>query len=198
MHISSPGVLTTVTSQERWEERKKDFTNKKDRRDAWNETAKNVEGYSESLIKRWNGEIDTLLVYAGLFSAILTAFNVQTYQLLTPDPPDPVLATLQQISAQLSSFSVNPPFVNSTQPPLLSQADAGPPATRWAVILNVLWFSSLIFSLSAASLGILVKQWLNEYNDGLSGTSRQIARIRQYRLDNLHRWRVGTIVALLP
>lgn len=76
--------------------------------------------------------------------------------------------------------------------------DTGPPAERWAVILNVLWFSSLIFSLSAASLGILVKQWLNEYIDGLSGSSPQIARLRQYRLNNLQKWRVGTIVALLP
>ncbi|EKM61825.1 uncharacterized protein PHACADRAFT_58233, partial [Phanerochaete carnosa HHB-10118-sp] len=39
-----------------------------------------VTGYSE--------DIDTLLVFAGLFSAILSAFVVQTYQLLQPDNLD--------------------------------------------------------------------------------------------------------------
>ena len=66
------------------------------------------------MVDQWNKEIDTMLVFvgvvfhrrcnldfrtdrsgmhqAGLFSAILTAFNVQSYILLTPDPdPDPIL-----------------------------------------------------------------------------------------------------------
>lgn len=72
------------------------------------------------------------------------------------------------------------------------------PTPRWAIWLNALWFSSLIFSLSAASIGILVKQWLNEYSMGLSGASRQIARLRQYRLGNLVKWHVVEIVAVLP
>ncbi|EKM57427.1 uncharacterized protein PHACADRAFT_56711, partial [Phanerochaete carnosa HHB-10118-sp] len=39
-----------------------------------------MEGYSE--------DIDTLLVFAGLFSAILSAFVVQTYQMLQPSSAD--------------------------------------------------------------------------------------------------------------
>ncbi|KAI0698818.1 hypothetical protein C8Q76DRAFT_802885 [Earliella scabrosa] len=184
-------------AEERWEDRKKEFTDDQ-KKHAWDKTADTVKTYSEEMVKRWNGEIDTLLVYAGLFSAILTAFIVQSYPLLTPDPSDPVLVTLQQISAQLNSFSVNPPFVNSTQPALSLEEVPPAPVPRWAVWLNALWFSSLIFSLSAASVGIMVKQWLNEYSSGLSGTSRQIARLRQYRLDKLARWRVAVIVAFLP
>ena len=136
---------------------------------------------------------------AGLFSAVLTAFNVQSYTLLAPDDPqDRVLETLQQISAQLSSFSVNPSFLNSTTP-AVSQIMLPPSrAPLSAVWLNVLWFSSLIFSLSAASIGIMVKQWLNEYRAGLSGSSRQTARLRQQRLNSLIKWRVASIVAILP
>ena len=52
---------------------------------------------------------------AGLFSAILTAFNVQSYILLQPASPDPTLAVLQQISLQLNSFSVNPSPVGVNQ-----------------------------------------------------------------------------------
>ena len=71
-------------------------------------------------------------------------------------------------------------------------------AEPWAVALNILWFSSLICSLASASIGILVKQWLHEYQIGISGSSPEIARLRQYRLNNLQKWRVGAIVAALP
>ncbi|KAI0698853.1 hypothetical protein C8Q76DRAFT_587081, partial [Earliella scabrosa] len=169
-----------------------------EKKDAWDKTASVVKTYSDELVDRWNKEIDTLLVYAGLFSAILTAFNVQSYTLLAPDPQDRILDTLQQISVQLGSFSINPSFVNSTAP-AVSQIPVPPPqAPRSAIWLNTLWFSSLICSLSAASIGIMVKQWLNEYSAGLSGSSRQTARLRQQRFKSLTRWRVAWIVAILP
>ncbi|RPD63464.1 hypothetical protein L227DRAFT_572612 [Lentinus tigrinus ALCF2SS1-6] len=181
-----------------WNARKTFFTEEQ-RAKAWDETANIVKKYSDEMVDRWNKEIDTLLVFAGLFSAILTAFNVQSYQLLTPPPPvDPVIVALEKISAQLSSFSVNPPSVNSTQPTFVRPDPTPSSPPLWAVWLNAVWFSSLIFSLSAASVGIMVKQWLNEYNTGLSGTSRQVARLRQLHLNSLQRWHVKEIVAVLP
>ena len=66
------------------------------------------------------------------------------------------------------------------------------------VTLNALWFASLIISLSTALVAIMVKQWLGEYRSGLSGTSQDIARLRQYRLNNLAKWRVAAIVGALP
>ncbi|KAI0631987.1 hypothetical protein C8Q77DRAFT_892221 [Trametes polyzona] len=154
------------------------------------------------MIQRWNSEIDTYLVYAGLFSAILTAFNVQSYLLLQQAPPDPTLAVLQQISLQLSSFSTSipPTFINSTYPALgPGSSPSDSPTTLSAVWLNTLWFSSLILSLSSASVGIMVKQWVNEYNSGIaSGTSRAIAQLRQYRLNGLIGWHVRHIVMAIP
>lgn len=107
---------------------------------------------------------------------------------------------LQQISLQLHSFSINPPFVNSTASPVAPlQANATAAVPRSVIWLNILWFSGLITSLTSALLGILVKQWLNEYVSlGLSGTSREAARRRQYRLNNLVKWHVGDIVILIP
>ncbi|KAL1940430.1 hypothetical protein VTO73DRAFT_9002 [Trametes versicolor] len=161
-----------------------------------------VKTYSDGMIERWSKEIDTYLVFAGLFSAILTAFNVQSYPLLQPDAPDPAIAVLQQISSQLASFSITPPFVNSTQPANSNgadvDADTPPRVPRWILCLNALWFSALILSLTSASLGIMVKQWLNEYSSGLSGVSRPVARVRQYRLTNLKRWHMEDIVGMIP
>ncbi|KAI0368235.1 hypothetical protein BV20DRAFT_480261 [Pilatotrama ljubarskyi] len=165
---------------------------------AWSRTTDIVKTYSDDLIKRLNAEIDTLLVYAGLFSAVVTAFNVESYVLLQPQTPDPSLAVLERISAQLGSSSVHTPSLNQTEPssPLLSASPSLAPA--WTVWLNIFWFSSLMCSLAAASIGIAVKQWLQEYSSGLSGTSRHTARLRQRRLNSLTKWRVADITAALP
>lgn len=136
----------------------------------------------------------------GSLSAILTAFNVPAYALLNPTPPDPSIALLQQISNKLDSFSISYPFVNSTQPSSTNSPNAGiaPPVPRWAVWLNGLWFSGLVLSLTAASMGLMSKQWLNEYSSGVSETSRHAARLRQYRLENLKVWHVEAIVNTIP
>ncbi|KAI0712008.1 hypothetical protein C8Q76DRAFT_571998, partial [Earliella scabrosa] len=163
--------------------------------DAWDRTTKIVKDYSEEMVTGWNSEIDTLLVFAGLFSAVLTAFNVESYPLLQP-ATDPSLELLRQISAQLQA-----PYGNATQPAFVQP---GPDAasrfdiTQSGIVLNVLWFSSLILSLSTATIGIMVKQWTNEFRVGLSGSSMELARLRQLRLNRLIKWRVASIVALLP
>ncbi len=66
--------------------------------------------------------------------------------------------------------------------------------------LNILWFSALICSLASASIGIMVKQWLREVNTGpgLHVTPQEASHIRQYRLNNLNKWRVAAIVSTLP
>ena len=109
-----------------------------------------------------------------------------------------MVAALQQISAQLNSFSVSSTFINSTQPAQPSD-QAEPPfrAPTSAVWINTLWFASLVCSLASASIALIVKQWLDEVSSGLSGASRETARVRQYRLNSLKKWQVGAIV-LIP
>ncbi|RPD61496.1 hypothetical protein L227DRAFT_470982, partial [Lentinus tigrinus ALCF2SS1-6] len=163
----------------------------------WTEAAEAVKTAYDQLLARWKEEMDTLLVYAGVSSAVLTAFNVESYHLLQPDPSDPTLAVLKQISAQLNGYTYNPPFMNTTRPvdPLhVTQATFYPPAS--AVWLNALWFSSLVFSFSSALLALFVKQWI--YEAMVGGASRESARLRQYRLNGLLRWRVGTIIVVIP
>ena len=137
---------------------------------------------------------------AGLFSAILTAFNVQSYQLLQSSSADTTAAVMLHVSTQLASFAVNPVFLNSTQPAFdaASTTDPGFKAPLKAVLLNVFWFTGLIFSLASATLGIIVKQWLKQFSMGLYGSSREIARRRQYRLQKLEKWKVPFIVSILP
>ncbi|TBU29785.1 hypothetical protein BD311DRAFT_777242 [Dichomitus squalens] len=165
---------------------------------AWDECAQILQSHSDQMIARWKAEIDMLLVFAGLFSAVLTAFNVQSYVLLQPDTAGASLLVLTQISTQLSSFTATPTAINSTRPAFVLPPDSSfkpPPSAVW---INALWFSSLICTLSASSLAIMVKQWLHQYDEGLSGTSRNVTRLRQYRYGNLLKWRIVGIIALIP
>ncbi len=213
-----PTMLTRVVlSQNVKAELIQEFT-EEEKANVWKDAAKAVKTYHDELVEQWQKAMDTLLVYvsvfayvksflqtdmsgecqAGLFSAVLTAFNVQSYPLLQPAPTDITLAVLQQISAQLNSFSINPSFINSTQPTRsLDQLQTPFCAPLSAIWINSLWFASLVFSLASASIALIVKQWLHEVSSGLSGTSRETARLRQHRLNSLIKWKVGTIV-LVP
>ncbi|KAI1786909.1 hypothetical protein LXA43DRAFT_747454 [Ganoderma leucocontextum] len=164
---------------------------------AWAACAKALREDDEAMIQDWKEEIDTLLVFAGLFSAVLTAFNIESYKWLQQQPDDTHTAILSQISMQLNSFNVNANFVNATVP-AFTQTTAPFKPTAFAVRLNTLWFSSLVCSLLSASLGLLVKQWLREYLAGSSNISRESIRIRQYRYDGMRRWRVPEIILCLP
>ncbi|KAI0821722.1 hypothetical protein BC628DRAFT_1287219, partial [Trametes gibbosa] len=166
----------------------------------WSDVATKASTFGDDLVNRWNREIDIYLLFAGLFSSILTAFNVQSYQLLQPGGPDATVQALERIALQLHSFSISYPFVNSRHPggPVLRDAVGGSPSVaRSAIWLNILWFSGLILSLTSALIGIVAKQWLSEYS-AVSGNSRDKARLRQYLAKNLVKWRVGDIILFIP
>ncbi|KAI0674557.1 hypothetical protein C8Q78DRAFT_966328 [Trametes maxima] len=169
-----------------------------DSSEAWGACAKALREYDEDMIRDWKEEIDTLLVFAGLFSAILTAFNIESYKLLQQQPEDTLVSMLAQISGQLNSFSVNPSFVNTTQPTSAAGLVPSFTAGAFAIRLNAWWFSALVCSLLAASLGLQVKQWLREYLAGSSSISRESIRIRQFRHEGLRRWHVPEIILILP
>ncbi|OBZ73635.1 hypothetical protein A0H81_06409 [Grifola frondosa] len=80
----------------------------------------------------------------------------------------------------------------------LGGAAAGTERSPRHVRINVLWFSSLVFSLVSASIGILTKQWLREYTSGAASSPRENARIRQFRHEGFVSWRIPETIALLP
>ncbi|KAJ6555269.1 hypothetical protein B0H10DRAFT_1848001, partial [Mycena sp. CBHHK59/15] len=85
-------------------------------------------------------DMDGMLIFAGLFSASLTAFLIESYKMRTPDSGDMTVLLLSQISQQLaaaanaSAFNIPPP------------TSFKPPAT--SLVCNSLWFISLGLSLA--------------------------------------------------
>ncbi|KAH9885748.1 hypothetical protein C8Q73DRAFT_293907 [Cubamyces lactineus] len=169
-----------------WNSRKGTYTHY-EKAQAWDKAAKKVEEVSEEMVRRWSNEIDTLLVFAGLFSAVITAFNVESYKLLRDSVPDQSLIVLTRMYAHMSGAAPDESLPASSKP-----------IPGWIIVLNSFWFSGLVCSLAAASIGITVKQWLSRYQVGLSGVSKDVRRLRQYRLNGLRKWHVGAIVAALP
>lgn len=133
---------------------------------------------------------------------MLTAFVVQTYELL--QPPGQNMVTTNQLllyglSPQLEAARLSfPASINATFNALLSPMSFIPPlSARW---INGLFFVSLVLSLAAALFGILAKQWLREYlqwNSPLSSPRENVV-IRQIRSEALSTWNIASTISTIP
>jgi hypothetical protein len=108
---------------------------------------------------------ERVFLQAGLFSAVLTSFLVQSIQALQPNPAqqsvyyqEQSLAVLVQISHQMASIA---PQVSI--PSTLPQPYLAPSPSPSDLLVNICWIVSLICSLSAALLAILIQQWVRSY-----------------------------------
>ncbi|OJT09204.1 hypothetical protein TRAPUB_14341, partial [Trametes pubescens] len=140
-------------------------------------------------VQAWNTDLDAILIFAALFSSVLTTFIIESYQSLRPDSTSTTLqAILYEIQVARNA---------STLPPSPTPQSFKPPAS--AIRVNIYWFSSLIISLATALITILAKQWVNYL---LAGLSRSVpanrARLRQYRTDGVHRWHLPAVLSVLP
>ncbi|EIN10138.1 hypothetical protein PUNSTDRAFT_37888, partial [Punctularia strigosozonata HHB-11173 SS5] len=132
---------------------------------AWSTCAARVREHDIVMLKRWQDEMDTLLIFAGLSSAVFTAFVIESWPMLQADPTTVTTQILLRISQQLGSLTVNTAFVNSTVPPFSSMEGLELPTapSSPSVRINILWFFSLTLSLVSALGSILIKQWVREY-----------------------------------
>lgn len=126
----------------------------------------------------------------------MTAFLVESYHNLSPDPTQVMVLLMRQLTMQTHSYTINGGFLNSTAPPLPDIPEFTP--TTNAIRVNVLWFASLTLSLVSASFSILVKQWLQEYLSGEFTSPQARIRIRHFRYPGLADWKVFEIAAALP
>ncbi|KAJ3533639.1 hypothetical protein NM688_g7254 [Phlebia brevispora] len=163
----------------------------------WAGIAKTIRDVDEDKILDYKEDIDTLLVFTGLFSAVLTAFVVESYQSLSPDPMAPVVILLGRIANQTQSYTVTAGAINSTFSPAPATQCAFEPSLA-AVRTNQLWFASLMITLITASFAMLVKQWLRQYLAMEYTSPYERLRARQYRHPGLAAWKVFEIAGLLP
>ncbi|KAF8807984.1 hypothetical protein BYT27DRAFT_7223736 [Phlegmacium glaucopus] len=165
----------------------------------WSTYLSNSEKYDQRMAQNWMGDMDSVLIFAGLFSASLTAFITQSYQSLNPNSSDDTVFLLAQISEQLAALS------NSTSPSGLTSrimANYKPvfsPSTS-AIVCNILWFLSLGFSLACALSATLVEQWTRHYIQACNSkpAPQDRARISVYLFEGIKQYKMAAVVEAIP
>jgi Family of unknown function (DUF6535) len=139
---------------------------------------------------------------AGLYSASLTAFLQQSFPNLTPNYvqqnayySQQTVALLAQISAQLEA-SGSPVPSTVVVPPVFPEFRAAASDIR----VNVFWFMSLIFSLTAALAATIVQQWVRDYMHIFQRYNHPLkrARVRQFLYEGAENWYMPVVVDAVP
>ncbi|KAI0319878.1 hypothetical protein OF83DRAFT_713702 [Amylostereum chailletii] len=166
----------------------------------WSLYLKETVIWDEKLAEHWKAQIDSILIFTGLFSATVAAFIIESYKTLQPDSGDTTVALLNYLS-QVSSIA------NGTQPPPPPSVPTGnsfqAPSTM--VHVNVLWFLSLTFSLASAVGAIMMQQCARFYQTeqfrqqrAVRGNPQSQARVHAYLLNGLERWLMIEALNFLP
>ncbi|KAF5393109.1 hypothetical protein D9757_001150 [Collybiopsis confluens] len=143
--------------------------------------------FDENMIGEARDGLDSMLVFAGLFSAVVTTLLVQAAQNLQPN--------YTQLSATLLYELLSNPGGGGSAPPNPASKFVPDPRDVW---INSLWAVSLTFGLIVALASVLIKQWLRRYLAFHSGTPAERSHLRQYRYMGFETWQVSTIVGSLP
>ncbi|KAL1673671.1 hypothetical protein EV122DRAFT_222214 [Schizophyllum commune] len=145
----------------------------------------------EDMLRQFRDTLDVHLVFAALFSSVVTGFVVQTSQALQSDYGRISAALLIELVALQRAGS--PDAVPSANVDLDTRS-----ASAYDVAINSCFMVSLALSLATTLLAVLVKQWLVYYSAVPPGSARDHALIHRLRYKALKKWRVSEIVGIVP
>ncbi|KAI9439392.1 hypothetical protein BJY52DRAFT_1217282 [Lactarius psammicola] len=166
----------------------------------WSLYGKVAQTHDEAHLQSLARNMDGVLLFAGLFSATLAPFLVQSIQGLQVHPAqksayyqEQSLAMLAQISEQIASITTLisvPP--TSPQTPIPSTPP--PPFPKFYpsssnIRVTIFWLISLVCSLSAALVAILFQQWVRSYMQVFQRYDHPLkrARFRQFFFEGASR-----------
>ncbi|KAG7100291.1 hypothetical protein E1B28_002064 [Marasmius oreades] len=162
---------------------------------SWEEVMKKMDTLDDDLVQGYKEDIDTLLVFAGLFSAVVTAFTIESYKWLQEDPAEST-STLLNSTIILLTQIVQKNGINQS---LLPSPPSTFAPTSSVIRINTFWFLSLTLALVDALFGLLCKQWLREHQRQTNTrTPVQALALRWLRHRSFEAWHVPTILASLP
>ncbi|KAJ7643457.1 hypothetical protein DFH06DRAFT_1213273, partial [Mycena polygramma] len=158
----------------------------------WAVYVSEAEKYDRSLVESWRSDMEGMLIFAGLFSAGLTAFLTESYKTLVPDSGDSTASILAQISLQLSASANGTTY--HVPPPMPFTP------TTSSLICNVLWFLSLGLSPTCALIATLLEQWARDFLHRADMRSAPVirARVFSFLYYGLKRFRMHTVVEIIP
>lgn len=139
--------------------------------------------YDKDLVEDANNIVEVLLIFAGLFAIVVTAFISHTFPMLRPDPNDILISIHQELRHPGTNSAPYEHYIPPT----------------YVVRVNCFLFAGLFLCMLVAIFGLLVKQWTRSYERGFSNISSPHlrARIRHFRYKGAKKWRLAGIVGFL-
>ncbi|KAI0263851.1 hypothetical protein BC834DRAFT_938457 [Gloeopeniophorella convolvens] len=153
--------------------------------------------YDKEQCEMWNDDGDGILVFTGLFSAVVTAFVIAGVQNLQPNPANTTNALLTRMSQQLSALSNGG---SSVDPLTAQEVESGFKPTNSAVRVNILWLLSVSLNLYCALLVTIRQQWslkYMRYKDRPYPLAKR-ARIRSYFAEGVKKFYFEVSLELIP
>ncbi|KAG8765363.1 hypothetical protein FRC12_007524 [Ceratobasidium sp. 428] len=158
----------------------------------WKMYVDEAKEHDSELVDGKNRNLDMMLLFAALFSAILTAFIIESKDLLQEDSADFSATLLLAIAqSQQRMEQGNPQILPLIERPEFSSSMSA----RW---INGLWFTALALSLSAALVAMLAKEWLTAFVASRPRPALSHALLHQQRLQGLVQCRALHVVDFLP
>ncbi|KAJ7740835.1 hypothetical protein B0H16DRAFT_1566368 [Mycena metata] len=144
--------------------------------------------YAKETQRKYGNDLDTALIFAGLFSAVSSAFIIQIQPELQPTSElTGTTLTLLTLLAQ-----------NITSVPTSTTPSSSSPPTVIVVAQGFLYFS-LFSTLLAALLAVLGKQWLLHYDSvGERGTIAERGLEHQHKFDGMQHWKFDLAMQMFP
>lgn len=155
----------------------------------WATYTREAMDHDGEFLEKYQSDMDIVLIFAGLFSAVNTSFIVNMQSNLNPDPFRTTNALLGML-LQTANSSFVPQFDQPYAP------WQGPDTL-------IIWIQSLIYASLCASLlaalgAVLGKQWLSNFKRSGRGTIDDRGRHRQMKLDGLRTWHFDSVLGFLP
>ncbi|KIO32700.1 hypothetical protein M407DRAFT_51584, partial [Tulasnella calospora MUT 4182] len=144
--------------------------------------------HDKKLTTNLNGNLDVLLIFAALFSAINTTFISITMPNLSANPSDETNNLLRLLVMRADNNTVTPadlvlPFSPDSN----------------SIIVNCLLYASLSCSLLAAVGAMMAKEWLQSFDrTGQTGPLEEQARFRQRKFNGMRQWHLEAVIKFLP
>ncbi|KAG8915731.1 hypothetical protein FRC00_000827 [Tulasnella sp. 408] len=145
----------------------------------------------EDMVTGLKEQLDGMLIFAGLFAGVNTAFLALTLPLLSADPSDDISALLAQNNAILIHVATgrNDSIPTNSR---LPSTEFSPARDIFAV--NALFSLSLAFAIISSFLAVLGRQWLVYYRKRSGGGSDRQRWEQLKRFLGAERWQLEPIL----
>ncbi|KAG8965455.1 hypothetical protein FRC00_002702 [Tulasnella sp. 408] len=150
----------------------------------------------DNMVAGLKEQLDGLLIFAGLFAGVNSAFLALTLPLMSPDPADDTNALLRDNNAILLNIMLGR---NDSLPSTNALPSETFSPTGKIVTVNVLFAVSLTFALVSSFLAVLGRQWLVYYRKRTGGGPERQRWEQLKRFLGAERWKLeGVLDDVLP